>query len=247
MILGNLCDKILYKRINGVVLVKPLIIITPSVNENEDEFKLSAKYFEAVRKAGGYALQSSYGDVESTIDIADGILFSGGGDIEPALSNDEPVKEKQGQISKARDSFEFELMKKAIERNIPVLGICRGMQVMGAVYGAHIIQHMEGHMQRLPKNETLHGISIKNDTLLEKITGSRNIRVNSFHHQAVGNGFSDIVSAVSDDGYIEAIELEKKDFVLGVQWHPEHLCETNENFKIFKAFVEAAGRYRKCQ
>ena len=227
--------------------MKPLIIITPSVNENEDEFKLSEKYFEAVRAAGGYALQSSYGDIEEILDIADGILFSGGGDIEPSLSNDEPVKDKQGQISKSRDSFEFELMRRAVEKNIPVLGICRGMQVMGAVYGAHIIQHMERHMQSMPKSETLHSVSVKEGSLLGSITDSKSIRVNSFHHQAVGDGFEGNVSAVSDDGYIEAIELVGKDFALGVQWHPEHLCGSYENIKIFKAFVEAAGRYRKCQ
>lgn len=224
--------------------MKPLIIISPSINEDESGIKLSRAYFNAIRMAGGTALVSDYDDVERTIEIADGILFSGGGDIDPALSGDEADNENQGQISKIRDSFEFELLKKAVNKNIPILGICRGMQVIGAVYGAHIIQHIEGHIQEMPMDISSHEVNIKPNTLLYDIIGKNKIMVNSFHHQIVGSGFGGMVSAVSKEGYIEAIELKNKKFVLGVQWHPERLIESNENFSIFDRFIKEAKNRR---
>lgn len=227
--------------------MKPLIIISPSVNTNEDELRLSRAYFSAVRLSGGTALSADYGDIEELLSIADGILLSGGGDIEPELSNDESDYATQGQISRDRDGFEFELIKRAYERYIPILGICRGMQVIGAAFGSHIIQHMDGHMQNLPKNEASHYVLIDKSSLLYRITERERIMVNSFHHQAVGEGFRGLVSAISHDGYAEAVELPGRDFVLGVQWHPEHLTNTEENLKLFKAFIDAARRYRRCR
>ncbi len=224
--------------------MKPLIVISPSVSENEGEIKLSRAYFNAVRMAGGWAVASDYCDVEEILDRANGILLSGGGDIAPSLTGDKPNDRKQGQISRARDSFELELVKKAAERDMPILGICRGMQVIGAAFGSHIIQHMEGHMQTLPKDNVAHDITIDKNSLLYRITGKENMAVNSFHHQAVGEGFAGRVSAVAGDGCIEALELVDKSFVFGVQWHPEHLLDREENIKIFKEFIKSAGRYR---
>ncbi|MCD8035845.1 MAG: gamma-glutamyl-gamma-aminobutyrate hydrolase family protein [Clostridiales bacterium] len=224
--------------------MKPLIVISPSVSGNEEEIKLSRAYFNAVRMAGGWAVVSDYGDIEEILNRANGILLSGGGDIEPSLTGDKYDEQKQGQISRARDSFELELVKKAAEMDMPTLGICRGMQVIGAVFGSHIIQHMEGHMQDLPKDNVSHDITIDKNSLLYTITGKENMEVNSFHHQAVGDGFEGRVSAVAGDGYIEALELTDRGFVLGVQWHPEHLLDREENIKIFKEFIKSAGRYR---
>lgn len=225
--------------------MKPLIIISPSVDESEREIKLSRAYFEAVRLAGGTALVSDYGDIEELLERADGILLSGGGDIEPALTGDIPDDESRGQVSRARDEFEFELVRKAVERDMPVLGICRGMQVIGGAFGGHIIQHMEGHMQTEPKNVPSHAVTIAENSLLFKITQTRSMKVNSFHHQAVGEGFLGKITAVSADGFAEALEIADKSFVLGIQWHPELLTESIENLNIFKRFTEAAGRYRE--
>ncbi len=225
--------------------MRPLIIISPSVSEDEKELRLSRAYFDAIRQAGGTALASDYADIDRLLSVADGILLSGGGDIEPSLSGDLPDKETQGQVSEDRDSFEFELLKKAVKLNMPVLGVCRGMQVIGAAFGSHIIQHMEGHMQTLPKNEVSHEITVDKASLLYRITQKEKMWVNSFHHQAVGDGFAGPVSAVAGDGHIEAVEIGGRDFVLGVQWHPEHLTDREENRKIFKAFIDAAGRHRR--
>ncbi|MEA4973831.1 putative glutamine amidotransferase [bioreactor metagenome] len=219
--------------------MKPLIIISPSVNNSEEELTLSRAYCRAIEKAGGLPLATDYSSAEDLIKIADGVLLSGGGDIDPQRTGDIPDLKAQGQISAARDEFEFKLLNLALKEDIPVLGICRGMQVIGAFYRGHIIQHIEGHRQNVDRNQTFHEVQIKKDTLLYKIVGKDKLSVNSFHHQAVEDSFSGVISAW-DDGIIEAVELNEKSFVLGVQWHPEYLCETEEHFNIFKTFVNAA-------
>jgi len=219
--------------------MKPLIIISPSVNNSEEEITLSRAYCRAIRLAGGLPLTTDYSNVGDLIRIADGILLSGGGDIDPQRTDDIPDMKTQGQISKTRDEFEYNLLDLALKEDMPVLGICRGMQVIGAFCGGHIIQNMDGHRQNVDRNQTFHEVEVKKDTLLYKIVGKEEISVNSFHHQAVGQGFSGIVSA-SANGVNEAVELIEKSFVLGVQWHPEYLCEIDEHFNIFKEFINAA-------
>lgn len=220
--------------------MKPLIIVSPSVNNSEDEIMLSRAYCKAIRLAGGLPLVTDYSNVSDLIKAADGILLSGGGDIDPKRTGDKPDIKSQGQISILRDEFEYNLLDLALKENTPVLGICRGMQVIGAFCGGHIIQNIYGHRQDVERNQTYHKVEIKKDTLLYKIVGKKSLSVNSFHHQAVGKEFSGTISA-SDEGVIEAIELMEKKFVLGVQWHPEYLCEIDEHYNIFKAFVNASG------
>lgn len=221
--------------------MKPLIIISPSVNKSEEEITLSRAYCRAINLAGGIPLVTDYSNVDDLIKTADGLLLAGGGDIDPELTGDIPDLNTQGQISKARDDFEYNLLKKAIKEDMPVLGICRGMQVISAFCGAHIIQHIEGHRQNTERNKTFHEVDIVKDTLLHEIIGKEKIYVNSFHHQAVGEGFNGIISGTCN-GIIEAIELDKNKFVLGVQWHPEHLCGIDQQFRIFKSFVSAAEK-----
>lgn len=226
--------------------MKPLIIISPSINESEDEIKLSRACFDAVSAAGGFGAAVNYTDIDEIIETADGILLSGGGDIEPSLTGDMPDNIHSGFVCLSRDKFELELVKRAAERKIPVLGICRGMQIIGAAYGHHIIQHFDRHKQTEEKHQTSHCVKIERDSLLYSITKSDRLAVNSFHHQAVAYGDGLKISAVSDDGFIEAVEGTEENFLLGVQWHPEYLCENEKQMNIFKAFTEAAGRYRKC-
>lgn len=176
---------------------------------------------------------------------ADGIILSGGGDIDAELTGDVADKATQGQVSRLRDEYEFELMKYAVKNNIPVLGICRGMQVIGAYFGAHIIQHMEGHKQKEGKNVPSHYVNVKDGTLLHKIIGENRLKVNSYHHQAVGNGFRGTISAVSDDGFAEAVEPDGEAFILGIQWHPEFLTEYREHQRIFSEFIKAAAIKRR--
>lgn len=222
--------------------MRPLIIVSPSVTDDLEEIKLSRVCFRAVEAAGGLALAADYFRADELAERADGILLSGGGDIEPSLSGDEPDREHRGFICLERDRFELELVKRAAEKGIPILGICRGEQVIAAAFGGHIIQHIEGHGQSVTKQETSHYVNIKKNSLLYDIVKTERIPVNSFHHQAAGECPGLNVSAMSDDGWAEAVE-GRDGFVLGVQWHPEYLCGDEKQMRIFRALVEAAGRY----
>ena len=220
--------------------MEPLIIISPSVNDTQKEITLSRAYFNAIRMAGGYGVACDYYDIEETILKADGILLTGGGDIAPELTGDEADEEQHiGQIVRSRDLFEMELVRAALEKDIPILGICRGMQIIGAFGGSNIIQHIEGHRQDIDKDKPFHDVTLLKDSLLYKIVQKSILSVNSFHHQAVGEGFKGLISAESGDNIKEAIEFEDKRFVLGVQWHPELMIEHAEHLNIFKAFVQA--------
>ena len=225
--------------------MKPLVAVSPSVNMNEDEIMLKRAYFSAVFNAGGIPMATDLSGAKEIIKNADGIILSGGGDIDAELTGDVADKATQGQVSRLRDEYEFELMKYAVKNNIPVLGICRGMQVIGAYFGAHIIQHMEGHKQTEERNVPSHFVNAKDGTLLHKIIGENRLKVNSYHHQAVGKGFRGTISAVSDDGFAEAVEPDSEVFILGVQWHPELLQEYREHQRIFSEFIKAAAIKRR--
>ena len=144
--------------------MRPLIIVSPSVTDDLEEIKLSRACFRAVEAAGGLALAADYFRADELAERADGILLSGGGDIEPSLS---------GFICPERDRFELELVKRAAKKGIPILGICRGEQVIAAAFGGHIIQHIEGHGQSVPKQETSHYVNIKKEQLALRYSKNR--------------------------------------------------------------------------
>lgn len=229
--------------------MKPVIGITPNYSYDERKFSLSEHYSDSIQKAGGTPILLFPGEGEIPA-FVDGILFSGGGDIDPLLFGEEPLK-NNGEICPLRDIFELQLCQKALDENLPVLGICRGMQLLCVIAGGHILQDIESqtqsplkHMQEAPRFYPTHTIDIMEQTLLSSILGEAAVAVNSFHHQAIadpGRGF--LVSAKSRDGLIEAMEHKTKDFVLGVQWHPEAM-EGKEQQRIFESFVAACERRR---
>lgn len=229
----------------------PFIIITAGLTESADCIKLNRKYIKAVERFGGFAV-SIYGEdetaAEKAVEFADGIIFSGGGDINPLIFNKEPDK-NCGQIDTKRDIFELALCKKALKKNIPVLGICRGSQILNVALGGNIIQDIKSnikHMQYAPKNEETHSIIVVKNSILWHILNKNKITVNSFHHQSVGGvGENVIISAKSIDGVTEAIESPNYNFVLGVQWHPEHLLDIEEHSNIFKTFMQKSEKYKE--
>ena len=206
-------------------------------------------YVNAVERAGGRALlvpPSSKG-VEETVEALDGIIFSGGSDLDPALYGQEPHPETFGVVHE-RDEAELELMKAALERDLPVLGICRGIQVLNVAEGGNLHQHLpelvghERHKHNPPGVFADHDVRIEPGTKLAGIVGDEEVPVKSHHHQGLRElpeGWR--VSAHADDGTVEAIESHERRFALGVLWHPE----AGEDMKLFEALVEEARRYRE--
>jgi putative glutamine amidotransferase len=211
-------------------------------------FGVGMDYIRAVEKAGGLPviLPSAKGIQDNYLEVFDGLLLSGGGDMDPLLFGEEPLP-VTGDVDPDRDVFELKLTQAALAGKIPVLGICRGMQVLNVAAGGTVCQDISlkinkplKHNQQAPRWHPTHSINVEKGTLAEMMLGAGNLKVNSFHHQIIGNlapGF--IISARARDGAEEIIELEDKErLVMGVQFHPENMWRKNPLFlELFSYFV----------
>ncbi len=238
--------------------VKPLIGITCAWDEESGSFCLSRMYIESVEAAGGVPLLlASAADgvsLERMVGAVDGLVLSGGTDVDPAHFGEEPVP-AGGELCPERDAFELALAKLALAADMPLLGICRGMQVLNIAAGGDIYQDMASqmeepllkHFQQAPRWYPTHGITVLQGTILASLLGSGPARVNSYHHQAVRKvapGF--VVSARSGDGVIEAVEAKGLLFALGVQCHPEAMWKKHPVFlNLFRKLVEVAVGQRR--
>jgi gamma-glutamyl-gamma-aminobutyrate hydrolase PuuD len=203
-------------------------------------------YVEAVERAGGRALlvPPSQEGVEETLDALDGLLFSGGGDIDPSTYGAEPHRETAGTRLE-RDEGELALLEAALARDMPVLTVCRGSQVLNVARGGDLVQHLpdvvgdERH-KHTPGVFADHDVRVEPSSKLGELVGER-APVKSHHHQGfgrIGEGLRDV--AWADDGTVEAIEVPAKRFAVGVLWHPE----ASDDFALFERLVVEAGIYR---
>jgi putative glutamine amidotransferase len=173
-----------------------------------------------------------------------GLLLTGGTDVDPALYNEKPHPETQ-EPDPSRDDLEIRLLNQALESNVPVLAICRGLQLFNVVHGGTLIQHLDSREHEknpeLPVSAAAHRAAVEPDTKLAESIGSGEIGVNSRHHQAIGKlGEGLRVAAVSPDNVIEAVERPDKDFAVAVQWHPEDRCMVDaRDRKLFESFAAA--------
>ena len=207
-------------------------------------------YVDSVVRAGGVPfimpICEDENIIKKMIENVDGVIMTGGVDIHPFRFNEEP-NPKIGEISKERDDFDFLIMKHAFEKNKPIFGICRGIQLINVFFGGTLIQDINSqkntnilHSQTAPRDVATHKIKIKKDSVIFDIFG-KSAEVNSFHHQAIGKLSKDFkITSAANDGIIESIEFKKKDrFILGVQWHPECMTEKDEKMQnIFSMFVD---------
>jgi putative glutamine amidotransferase len=216
-------------------------------------YALRENYMTAVSSLGAVALPLPHdvAHVEDYLGLIDGLVITGGAfDIPPSFYGESDVHPTV-ELKEQRTAFEFAITRAAVERDIPVLGICGGQQLLNVVLGGSLIQHIPdavpnalAHEQPNPRTEPGHTVSIAKDSLLHRIVGKTEISVNSAHHQAVKKAAPGaIVNALAPDGVIEGIELPGKRFCLGVQWHPEYHV-TSADSRIFEAFVEAC-RHKK--
>ena len=190
--------------------------------------------------------------LERILPAADGLLLTGGPDVHPRFYGEEPVP-GLGEVDEPLDRMELEAARVAIEMDLPLFAVCRGIQVLNIAMGGTVFQDIEsqvpeciGHRQNAAKSTTTHTVQIERPSLLHDILRRRRIQVNGKHHQAVKNVGEDlVVAARAPDGIIEALFAPTHRFVLGVQWHPEGtFSEDVFSRKLFAAFVRAAGEKR---
>lgn len=232
---------------------KPLIGITTYGRLAALPFSLPSEYIDAVRASGGIPILLPPGEIDPVLvlDKMDGLILSGGGDIDPDCYNGF-AHPTIYSIDRERDTFELQLAKFALERHLPIFGICRGLQILIVTCGGTLIPHIPDvygtstlHRlepepgRRLP---TEHLVRIDVESRLAECVQNSHISVVSWHHQAVDKVPSSwrIVAHTSDDGVIEAMEHEHHPWAVGVQWHPELSISDPSNQKIFQAFVQAA-------
>ncbi|SDI45819.1 putative glutamine amidotransferase [Natribacillus halophilus] len=184
------------------------------------------------------------------VEQLDGLLVTGGGDIDPTLFGEEP-HQNLGSINPARDRFEMLIIQACLEKDIPILAICRGCQILNIAAGGDMYQDIYSqkngellqHQQRAPRAHGSHYVDVTPGSRLAKIAGATRYKVNSYHHQAVramADGFTAVGTA--SDGVIEAFESEKHSFVIGAEWHPENMALAGDEYsvRLFDAFIEAA-------
>jgi putative glutamine amidotransferase len=243
-------------------MTKPRVGITPCSRIDD--------YVESIKRAGAEpVVLSNDDDPSAVLDRIDGLLLTGGLDVDPALYNESP--HPATETAPERDRFEIPLSREAVKRNLPLFAICRGVQVLNVAEGGTLVQDIPSaitsdlqHSIDVPKNQIAHEITLTPGTRLaaalrpDPKTATPGLKtrpthdgdarpietcaVNSRHHQAVGAvAPSFVVSAVSPDGVVEAIEKPDSTFCVGVQWHPENFWRTGEFAGLFDAFVAAAS------
>lgn len=249
----------IYNSINSgfsTKVARPVIGITG--NYDKETCTLAEGYYQSVLKAGGVPVIippfSETDRLGEMLDGLDGIIFSGGGDPNPLLFGEEPVKELHG-ITPERDVQELLLVRLAYDRQIPMLGICKGIQMINAALGGTLYQdihsQMEGvrikHSQDQDRRFPSHTVALAEDSILRKLFKQSTIAVNSFHHQACKDAAPCLkVTATSADGVIEAVESNEHKSILGVQWHPEPYILRNctDMLPIFEWLVKESEEFK---
>jgi putative glutamine amidotransferase len=230
---------------------KPVVGITTYLTQaawgawEQEAALVPAAYVRAVVRARGVPLLVPPGAAyEETLDSVDGLIFSGGSDLDPELYGEQAHAETTGWI-RERDDFELGLMQAALARDIPLLAICRGSQVLNVALGGDLEQHVPDRVQtnvhkEIPGVFADHDVAVLPETKLASILGDR-ADVKSHHHQGYGELGSGLREAArAPDGTIEALEDPTRRFALGVLWHPEE----GEDLALFEALVQEAAEYR---
>jgi putative glutamine amidotransferase len=212
------------------------------------DLALALAYPGAVSRGGGAPMIvppfAPEDDVEAILERVDGVVLSGGPDIHPCLYGQEEHPQL-GATDIGLDRFELGFVRRALERDLPLFGICRGAELMNVARGGTLIQHIDGHRQEEEARIATQDVRVEPKSRLAEMLGDTSVTVNTFHHQAVdklGGGVHAV--AWSDDGVVEAIELAGLDFAIGVQWHAEGLIDDQAQCTLFSRFVAAAQRYR---
>ena len=238
--------------------MRPVIGLTHSIQQDEKKLYMPMSYSNVIRDAGGtpVLLPITREDevIEAYADLVDGVLFSGGEDVDPGFYGEEQLW-ACGDVLPLRDEFEVKLCRILMEKHPekPILGVCRGEQVLNVAMGGTLYQDVQSqlpgciaHRQHQISPYASHKVTVAAGSKLHAIYGSTEVAANSFHHQAVKDiapGL--VVTARAADGVIEGFEKPDHPYFIGVQWHPERLVEREENAahkQLFKSFVDACRK-----
>jgi putative glutamine amidotransferase len=236
---------------------KPIIGITGAyVNHNEymEGVYVHHDYHKSVAANGGIPIILPFINSEiaiETLPICDGIILSGGEDVDPKFYGQDPHP-NLGPTTPERDSAEIAIVKYALENDIPILAICRGVQILNVALGGTLIQDIPSqvnepilHSQKIDRSQDTHWAIVSKDSKLYQLLDSERIRVNSLHHQALGRIANDLrIVAQSSDGIVEAVEYNHPTtFTMGVQWHPESMAATNKEMNnLFAEFIKSSSK-----
>ena len=230
--------------------VKMPVIAIPQMGNDLFRKYMKSKYVQSLERAGAQVKWIELDDIEAAADevlSCDGLLLPGGADIAPRLYG-QAAGEKCGKPNEKRDTAEPKMLEVFLKTGKPIFGICRGVQLLNVFMDGTLLQDIKeeqkyNHSDFLSRAKSAHPISIDKGSKLYNILGAETTSVNSLHHQAidkVGEGLR--VTAKSEDGFIEALELEGHPFCVAVQWHPEHMSKkSEEQRRLFSAFVAACN------
>ena len=223
-------------------MTRPRIALTVSAAPTAANLASRERYVNALRAAGADVIVAEPGDILPA-DI-DGICFSGGGDIAPERYGEVDAENVCEAIVPERDELELAAAKRALAADLPILGICRGFQLVNVALGGTLARDVKGHQAKGDELVT-HRLTAASDSKLARATSAEELRVNSRHHQAVTADrlAPALVPTVFHDGLVEAFESTEHRWVVGVQWHPERTSEVDADaVRIFDAFVAEASR-----
>ena len=229
-------------------------LIAEGGSHDQPQAAIYAAYIRVLSRVGLTAVLATPAHepdgIEELIGVSDGLVLSGGGDIAPSRYGEEPVPELV-EVIPARDAMELRAVEVALEKGIPILGICRGMQLLNVYFGGTLYQDLStqypdamGHQQSAPWGEHHHRVRCTEGSRLhDALADCQPLRINSFHHQAIKDLAPSLVcTAKAEDGLIEGVESTEHEWVVGVQWHPErHEAEASAddpNLRVMNAFAE---------
>ncbi len=230
---------------------KPIVGVMPLWDEEKESIWMLPGYIDGIHMAGALSIVFPFTtdreELEELVGLCDGILLTGGDDVAPELYGEERL-ENMVSCCHIRDEMEAIVLDQAIERNLSVLGICRGIQFINVHLGGTLYQDLPsmhsfgiGHHQSAPYDVPIHQVTILKDSPLYDLLGSERLDVNSYHHQAIKE-LSDQLEAMaySPDGLVEAVRMKGQKFLWAVQWHPEFSYKVDESSRrIFRAFVSS--------
>lgn len=226
----------------------PVIGLTPQYDIQKNRIWMRHQYTGCITASGGLPVllvqYTDQKDISAAADMLDGVFFTGGPDVHPKFYGEEVLPEC-GEISETRDLFELSLYAEAVRRDMPVFGICRGIQLINVAAGGTLHQHIPGHSDGI-----FHTVRIASGTLLGDILKTGSLTVNSYHHQAVKITAPGLkaAAAAENSGILltEAVWCPEMRFNLSVQWHPEYTYDEDPySGKLFGAFISACRAYRK--